>query len=118
MGVVPQAPSAGWLTEDQIKDSLVKGIPIVLPPIAPGEPTGDEVRRTVRSEWLAALATQPDREIRVPIVLSGVIVRGPLSLKYVNCFTDFSITDSLLRAHDTYRFLDIRTNGQTHIECR
>src|SRR5258706_4826893 len=83
-----------WPDETKIKDYLGKGLPILLPPIEPGESSGDEQKRTIKSEWITDLVSQPEREVKTPIKLSGVIVRGDLDLRYTTFFADLSVTDS------------------------
>jgi uncharacterized protein YjbI with pentapeptide repeats len=88
-------PAPIWPFQNEIQDRVAKGLPIALAPIEPEESAGLQEKRTVRAEWLAALASQPDREVRTPIALSGVIVRGSWNLKYATTFHDVSITDSI-----------------------
>src|SRR5207247_8004961 len=40
----------------------------------------DRAARTIRAEWLEALAAKPDREVRVPIQIENAIIEGPVDL--------------------------------------
>lgn len=95
MGAEALGPIQILLTQADILDHITKGIPVALPPIQPNEPPDVQARRAVSSHWITDLAPEPGRKIEKPIVLSGVIVEGPLDLKYATFSNNCSITNSV-----------------------
>ena len=78
----------------ELRRRLSAGEPIV--PLAGGaaDSADNAETLTIQAEWIQALVAQPQRQVSVPIVLEGVIIRGALDLKYATFPFDFSITAS------------------------
>ena len=98
MSARPAVPAPAWLTPEQMTQNLAQGLSIDLPPIMAGELPAVGERRAIQAQAIMNLVSQPAREIKTPVVLSGVIVRGPLNLKYTKMLTDFSITGSIFES--------------------
>lgn len=86
-------PVPNWLSQAELEQRVWTGTAVVLPPIQDGESPLVTAQRTIPGSWIMDLVAEPSREIRKPIVLSNVIIHGPLDLKYAAFLNKCTITN-------------------------